>query len=312
MLFVFFANAILFVQITGHHWSVIVLSDLAIILYTNLNRLQRMHSFFAWLSSLHTAQQTILVLMVLLVLVGIPYVGLLSRVLSLLLHRQFHPQILFFGLNYAISEEPAPPLPTFRQKIAALWQRIRKYIHTPLGKPISAELPPPPSRSTVYYTENVPEFYVEGSVAELAWEVTGAYRIDVLPIRTRVKGNGLRFLFDSRQQHFVLRAYGLYGQTEATFSLPQEKFQHLHQEPLSRNTDLVSKYRTPRIHPPAWKEHPMRQPRVAGFVRTMPTQRKTPLPSGLQRLVLDHTLSSHYTFSTHKYPSFYPSKKSKS
>jgi len=268
-----------------------------------------MHSFFTWLSSLRTAQQTILVLMALFVLVGIPYVGRLFRILSLLLRRQFRPQILFFGLNYATSVEPLPLRPTVRQKLLAAWQRLRAFSYARFGRHAPSAPPAAPRRTALYYTENVPEFYVEGSVATLAWEVTGAYRVDVLPLRTRVSGNSLRFLFNSGQRHFVLRAFGLNGQVEATFSLPLEKFQRLHHEPLSRNVHLASGRQTPHISQPAWKERLVRQARVTKLGQSMPATRHTLRPSRLQHLTLDHTLSSHYTFSTHKYQSVLPSKK---
>lgn len=270
-----------------------------------------MDAFFQWLYSLQPAQQAILGLLLLVVLTVIPYIGLLSRIFSLLLQRKFVPEIHFFGLNYASSEDPSPTPPGFWKRMATGARRLWRHLYAQFN-PLPAELPVPPTRSAVYYTENVPEFYVEGSVAELAWEVTGAYRIDILPLHSRVKGNGMRFLFDSTQRHFVLRAYGLYGQTEAIVDLPLEKFQQLHHEPLSRNTTLASSLRTTHTQPPTWKEQPVRQPKVTGLVRTLPTQRKNPLPSGLQRFELIHTLRSTYTFSTHKYDTVFPSKKSKS
>ena len=205
------------------------------------------------ISNLTSQQQALVALCVVALMAGLPYFGLVGRVLAL----------LFSGQGKAVVNR-------FE------WKGMDN-------------------------GEGARSFYVEGSTAVLCWEVQGAYRIDVLPIGRRLKGDAAEIVIKPGIDTFVLTAYGLSGKVQATLTLPTTMVKHLKVAPLGRSVAAGAapkKIELGDYSPKTKRLHP-------GLVsiRFVPDvlRRMEPRFSSLSRASFAGSLISQYRFSTRKY-----------
>lgn len=85
-----------------------------------------------------------------------------------------------------------------------------------------------------YLNASKQNFILEGGKLLLNWQVTGAYRIDVLPIGKKLKGNTAVIAAKRSQNHFKLIAYTTKGRLEKELIINPELFRDLATVNLSR------------------------------------------------------------------------------
>jgi len=212
-----------------------------------------MHHLLHHISNLTSQQHALVALGVVALMVGIPYFGLVGRVLAL----------LFRGQRKAIVNR-------FE------WKGMDN-------------------------GEGARSFYVEGSTAALCWEVQGAYRIDVLPIGRRLKGDAAEIVIKPGIDTFVLTAYGLSGKVQATLTMPTTLVKQLKVAPLGRGvaaSAVPKKIEFGDYSPKTKRLHPGLVP--ARFVPDV-LRRMEPRFSRLSRVSFVGSLISQYRFSTRKY-----------
>ena len=143
------------------------------------------------------------------------------------------------------------------------------------------------------------DFFVEGTAAVLQWEVTGAYRIDLLPVGRWRKGNAAEIVVDARQRVFVLTAYGLFGRAQARLELPAGAVRHLELAALSRSTLAAAPRKAVQVATLA----PLRKALEPTGKRWSPVlgDRPEPRDARLLQFPLSRVLRLGYVFSTRKY-----------
>jgi len=75
--------------------------------------------------------------------------------------------------------------------------------------------------------------FIDGCVATLIWEVTGARNIDIKPIGKSLKGNSATVIINASQPEYTLTATGFNGKTiTADIRIPKRDLYHLDVAPL--------------------------------------------------------------------------------
>lgn len=67
-----------------------------------------------------------------------------------------------------------------------------------------------PSHQEIEREPTRPEFILKGSALMLSWKVTGAWKVDLEPVGHDLRGNAVTLVHGTRDQRFVLKAYGIF------------------------------------------------------------------------------------------------------
>lgn len=220
-----------------------------------------MEHIIHYFSGLTSQQQAIAAICVVVLMAGMPYFGLVGRLMLLLLRRQMKAVVVRFDWFETGSGGSGRP------------------------------------------------FFVEDTTAILHWEVEGAYRIDVLPIGRRLKGNAAEVVIKPGLNRFVLYAYGLSGKAEAVLTLPTNATKQLSVAPMGRNISggaapkpvEIGSYHSTTKALQAKLENARFEPGTL--------HRIEPLHSRLAHKSFLGTLILKYRYSTQKYQKFQHAKK---
>ena len=145
-----------------------------------------MRSFFIWLGSLDLIEGISLFGSVAFILFIMPFFPLLKNILKVIFSSE-KAEIKSF--NYSISNDH------FLTKIDGK----EYYLH--------------PTK---------PGFVLNGGKIILNWKVTGAYRVDLIPIQKKIKGNSAQVIVSKDTTIFQLTAFTLRGRLRAELKLPIE------------------------------------------------------------------------------------------
>jgi hypothetical protein len=150
-----------------------------------------MIQFFEWIASLNPQQAWGLFILVCAAMAYAPYAGLSFRWLRLLFSNQ-KPEILDF--SWRVSQD--------------------HFLMTSKDK-------------TYYLNAANQNFILEGGKLILNWYVKGAYRIDVLPIGKKLKGNTAVIAARRKQNEYHLIAYTIKGKLEKKLVIDPRLFREL-------------------------------------------------------------------------------------
>jgi len=94
----------------------------------------------------------------------------------------------------------------------------------------------------IYVDNNNSDILIAGSKLTFVWQVEGAYRVDLIPLKKNLSGNSANCLIDSERLEFILEAYGFFGKKcSSTILIPLEKIYHLDITSLSSFHHLIRK-----------------------------------------------------------------------
>lgn len=80
----------------------------------------------------------------------------------------------------------------------------------------------------IYVDVNNDDLFISGSNIHFVWQVDGAYRVDLKPVRNHIKGNTATLVIDPRNTTFTLEAYGFFGKKiSSIIELPSDKIFHV-------------------------------------------------------------------------------------
>lgn len=76
----------------------------------------------------------------------------------------------------------------------------------------------------VYVEMNGKDILISGTQMNLVWQVEGAYRVDLHPVKKWIKGNATTVLIDRDTTTFTLDIYGFFGKkVSATIQIPADE-----------------------------------------------------------------------------------------
>jgi hypothetical protein len=165
-----------------------------------------MNELFTWLAGLGNIQMGLLIGAVVFAMVAIPYFDLIVRAVVIFFKKE-KPAILLFEYRLAPDH----------------------LVHTD------------PQTGVAYYVKpSDPSFVLEGGKIMLAWHVTGAYRVDVLPLGQKLSGNVAHLIAHQQNRRFTLVAHTLSaGKLTRTIEIPENRFLSLRTARISRSQRFV-------------------------------------------------------------------------
>jgi hypothetical protein len=84
------------------------------------------------------------------------------------------------------------------------------------------------------------DILIIGTKLKLYWNISGAYRIDLLPIGENIKGNSAHIIINDKITHFTLVAYGFFGKkVETHLEIPLDKLYLLDTTHISSYSDKI-------------------------------------------------------------------------
>lgn len=92
-----------------------------------------------------------------------------------------------------------------------------------------------------YLTSEGKDFIIEGGKIILNWKVTGAYRIDILPIGNKIKGNTALVIARKNNAHFKLIAHTIRGKIVKELKIDPSLFKQLNTFNLSQEESFKQK-----------------------------------------------------------------------
>lgn len=171
-----------------------------------------MLTLFKWMSSLSLYEGISYFALVLIILSAIPYSRLL---IAFFKHLVYHRDLKIDFFEYSVS----PQVLVGKDE---------------LGREI-------------YVDNNNSGILIAGSTMTFVWQVEGAYRVDLIPLKKNISGNSANCLIDPARLEFILEAYGFFGKKcSSTILIPIEKIYHLDITSISSFHHLVRK--NPIIH----------------------------------------------------------------
>ena len=88
----------------------------------------------------------------------------------------------------------------------------------------------------MYLTSTSKPFVYEGMVLQLNWNVSGAFRVDLNPVKKRIRGNSARVIIHAGQNQYQLVAYTWRGRLRAHLELSAAEVQSLNSLNLGQDT----------------------------------------------------------------------------
>lgn len=136
-----------------------------------------------------------------------------------------HLWLLFAGT--AVLMMVIPFLRHIRVLLAGLFSGERPMIHDFSWRLVPEMALTEDERSRYYVAPPVPRTVVSGMAVLLNWQVTGAWRVDLLPVAVDVKGNSAWVTVDADRLTFVLRAHTWRGVLTKEIDLREIRLRYL-------------------------------------------------------------------------------------
>ena len=166
-----------------------------------------MFSLFKWMSTLSIYEGISYFILLLIILLVIPYTSIISTFFKFLIYKH-ELKILFF--EYSVTPEVL----------------VGK---DDLGREI-------------YVDTSETDILIAGTKITFVWQVQGAYRVNLIPLKKNLSGNSANFLIVPLCLEFILEAYGFFGKKcSSTILIPIEKIYHLDITSISSFHHLIRK-----------------------------------------------------------------------
>ena len=92
------------------------------------------------------------------------------------------------------------------------------------------------------------DIFISGTKLKLYWKVEGAYRIDLDPVQTKLKGNAAQVLINPDVAKYTLTAFGFWGKKlTAEINIPLDKIYFLDTTPFSEYSNKIIRT-TPKVN----------------------------------------------------------------
>ena len=87
------------------------------------------------------------------------------------------------------------------------------------------------------------DVFLEGTRLHLHWKVSGARKIDLVPVGRDLRGDTATVVIDPKLSRFNLKAYGFFGlMAESVLDIPKDSFRCIRNRPLTEDTHLFREF----------------------------------------------------------------------